>query len=280
MSKKLLIFFSVILLVSGENVKAEPNQSRQSFPIPRAESEFSSLIAFPTGVGFRGPVELPRYLALASPFGTLDLQVTRADDGDEASLLKNAYLGISGRILKIDTPMLTNSFHCGAECTGQRKELAVKNLKQVRELVDAFLRAKNISIAAQGYSDNRFRINNVFVLGGWIREAIPSPNMGFIPSGQWNEFHDLDEYFEKSHIERADAMRLIDGLKSISFAAIERSGANSVRVFLTGIGDNVAGLLFQNGDAPPPVLRAMSADGLEYVILEEIESGLWYFETT
>lgn len=280
MSKKLLTLFSAILLVSGENVEAEPNQSRQSFPIPRAEFEFSSLIAFPTGVGFHGPVELPMYLALASPFGTLDLQVTRAADGDEASLLKNFYLGVSGRILKIDTAKLANSFQCGPECTGRRKELAVKNLKQVRELVDAFLQAKNIAIAAQGYNDNRFPINNVFVLGDWAREAIPSPNMGFIPSGQWNEFRNLDEYFEKSQIDRADAMRLIDGLKNISFTAIERSGANSVRVFLAGIGDNVAGLLFQNGDSPPPVLRAMSADGLEYVILEEIESGLWYFETT
>lgn len=217
------------------------------------------------------------YQALASPFGTLDLQVTRANDGDEASLLKNIYLGVSGRILKIDTAKLANSFHCGSECTGQRKELAVKNLQQVRELVGAFLQTQNITIAAQGYNDNRFRVNNTFILGAWVREAIPSPN---IPSGQWNEFHNLDEYFEKSHIKRAEAMRLVDGLKRISFAAIERNGTNSVRVFLTGIGDNVAGLLFQNGDTIPPVLRAKFADGLEYVILEEIESGLWYFETT
>ena len=279
MSKQ-LFFIAVLLLTPVGNAMAEPNEPRQPFPIPRAEFEFGALMAFPTGVGFRGQVELHMYQALASPFGTLDLQVTRVNDGDEASLLKNMYLGVSGRILKMDPSKLVSSFHCGPECTKQRKELAVKSLQQVRELVDAFLQTKNITIAAQGYHDNRFRVNNTFILGAWVREAIPSPNMGFIPSGQWNEFHNLDEYFEKSHIKRAEAMRLVDGLKRISFAAIEKNGTNSVRVFLTGIGDNVAGLLFQNGDTIPPVLRTKSADGLEYVILEEIESGLWYFETT
>jgi hypothetical protein len=278
--KQILVLATLLLVKLSGNANAEADGPRRPFPVPRAEIEFEALTAFPYGVGRSGRVELSVYLALASPFGPLDLQVTRAKDGDEASQLKNIYLGVSGAILKIDTPKLANSFHCGPECTQQRKARALKNLQQVREIVSIFLKAQNVSLVAQGYNDSRFRVNNTFVLGPWVREAVPSANMGFVPSGQWNEFSDLDEYFAKSHTIRAEVMQLVDGLKRTSFAAIERNGATTVRVFLTGIGDNVAGLLFQAGDTSPPVLRANPADGLDYIILEEVESGLWYFETT
>ena len=267
-------------LRAARNGKAVEKPAQPPFPVPRAELEFQTLTSIPAEIRASGGVDLPSYLALASPFGMLDLQVTQAVDGKEASLMKNYYLGITGGMLKIDTAKLANSFHCGAACISQRKEQALKHLQQVRELVSEFLKSKNIFLVAQPFSESRFRVNNTFVLGDWVGEAIPSKNIGFIPSGQWTAFRNLGEYLLASHTGRGEIIRLVEALKRTSFTAIERSGPSAVRVFLTGIGDNVSGLLFQNGEKTLPVLRAQSADGLEYVFLEEVASGVWYFETT
>ena len=225
-------------------------------------------------------MELEAFLPLTEPYAPLDLQVTKAANAEEASFLRNYYLGVTGRQARIDVAGLANAFHCGPMCTDPRRAFALEHMDALKELASTLKEAKNVRLAAQWGQPGSFRINEMFKIGGWVREAIPSETMGFVPSGQWNEFPDVHSYFTAREIRESSAMLLIQALEATQAAAAVRLSGNAVQVLLSGIGDNQAGLLFQAPTAPAPEVGSRLTDGTEYKIIEELEPGVIYYETT
>ena len=282
MSRRLILVASFGWAIAlGFLSPAQSEDPDQAFPVPRAESEFGRLAAFPQGAGANGQLETREYLALAGAYAPLDLQVTRARDSGEASLLKNIYLGVCGQILKLETARLANDFHCGQECSSRRRTYATDRLDQFSRLADAIRNAKGVALVAQWQQPGSFRVNNMFKLGGWVREAIPSPELGFIPSGQWKEYATLEAFFLARGIEKSAALAIVKKAEEAGASAVVRAQDGAVHVFIPGgIGDNQAGLLFQEPSLEPPRVGAKSSDGFDNVVVEKVSPGVYYFETT
>jgi hypothetical protein len=260
---------------------ARAEDPEPSFPVPRAEREFRQLIAFPRGAGANGPMEPREYLALAGPYAPLDLQVTRARDASEASLLKNLYLGVCGHFLNIDTARLANAFHCGPECTRRRKAYATERLDRFSALAGSLRKVRNVVLVAQWGQPGSLRVNDMFKLGGWVREAIPSPELGFVPSGQWHEYATLEAFFSARGIDGPATLAIVESAGEAGAGAVVRLQDDAVRVFLPGgIGDNQAGLLFQDPSLAAPRVGATTPDGFETVVTETLSPGVYYFETS
>ena len=250
------------------------------FPLPRAEAEFHRLIPILEGAGATGAMDLAQFRALAGPCAPLDLEVSRGSNS-EAGLLKNIYFGTAGRILKIDAAGLANDFHCGPACTSARRQHAVDRLTEIRELVSAFGAARGVTLVAQWQQPESFRVNRAYKLGKLVREAIPSAEMGFVPSGQWKDYESAESYFSKNRIARAQALEVVRLARKAGMAAIVLMPDGSVVVFLPGgVSDNQSGVIFQEAGQPAPRSRGILQNGLEYTYIEKLATGIYYFETT
>jgi hypothetical protein len=271
---------AVFLALSSTEYAHAESPKAGKFPVPRAELEFNRLAVIAQGAGAAGPMDVREYLALAGPFAPLDLQVTRAS-ASEASLLKNVYLGTCGAVLKIDTARLANDFHCGPDCTGPRRAYARDRLDRLMGLVASFRTIKRVTVIAQWWEPGSFRVNEMFKLGSWVREAIPSPELGFIPSGQWHEYKTVELFFSTRGIDGAASLALVHKAEELGVGAIARLAGNAVAVFIPGgLGDNQAGVLFNESSPSAPQLGAQAVNGLEYVVVEKLAPGVYYFETS
>lgn len=269
---------SLVLIISFATVNYA--QNRPSFPIPRAEQEFGTLIPHLRGVGGTVRNE-PKYFALAVlPYAPLDLQITKAQNYEEADVLRNFYLGIAGGVAGIDSAELANSFHCGKSCIDHRKSDVVGKLTRVTELVAEFKTVPQIKILANWGIKEEYRVNNVFHMMGQTNESLPSPIMGFIPSDKWRKLETVEKYLEEIKAPKAKFDSLLAKVKEMSLAAMVADLNESVRVVRVGIGDNESGLLFVNKSSDKPSKGQKMLDGREYVYVEEIKPNVFYYETT
>lgn len=269
---------ALLLLGSLQHAQAEPSET-SAFPVPGAEREFSRLDPIPKGAGADGPMDVGQYLALAGPFAPLDLQVTRGRASD-ASLLKNFYLGVCGAALQIDTARLAGAFHCGPGCTARRRAHASDRLGQLAELVRTLRKTKNVGLIAQWGRPGSFRVNEMFKLGSWVREAIPSPKFGLIPSGEWNEYATVELYFSTRGIDGPATLALVHQAEELGVGAVARLTDGAVAVLIVGLGDNLSGVLFQEPGQSAPQPGEQLQNGVEYKVVLKLKPGVYYFETT
>jgi hypothetical protein len=267
-----------LALGSLQYAQAEPHE-QPAFPVPRAEREFSRLRSIVEGAAASGPMEVREYLALAGPFAPLDLQVASGGASD-ASLLKNLYLGLCGAALQIDTARLARDFHCGPDCTARRSAYASDHLEQLTELARALRKTKNVGLIAQWGRPGSFRVNELFKIGSSVREAIPSPEFGLLPSGAWNEFATAELYFSTRGIDGSATLALVHMAEELGVGAVARLVDGTVAVFIVGLGDNQSGVLFQEPSQSAPQLGGQLQNGLEYVVVRKLKPGVYYFETT
>lgn len=255
-------------------------QNRPGFPIPRVEQEFGALIPHLRGVG--GIIKNdPKAFALAVlPYAPLDLQITKAQNYEEADALRNIYLGVAGGITGIDSGELANSFHCGKNCIDYRKTDVVGKLSQITQFVVEFRAASQIKILANWGIKEEYRVNNVFHMMGQTSESLPSPIMGFIPSDKWRKLETVEKYLEEIKVPKAKFESLLTKVKEMSLAAVVGDLNGSVRVVRVGIGDNEAGLLFVSKSSDKPSKGQKMLDGREYVYVEEVKPNVFYYETT
>lgn len=255
-------------------------QTRPDFPVPRAEQEFVALFSHLEGYG--GAIrENPKAFTLAAlPYGPLDLQVTKAKTYEEASILKNFYLGIAGSASGVDAAAMANRFHCGQNCIESRKSDVVGKLAQISEIVNDFSAISQLQVVAQWGISNEYRVNNVFHMMGQTNESAPSPVMGFVPSDKWRKLENPEKYLEEIKVSKAKFELLLTRLREMSLAAVVRSSEGDIRAVRGGIGDNEAGLLFLKNQSRKPKKAQKLLDGREYVFIEEIKPGIFYYETS
>lgn len=257
-----------------------PTFSQRKFPIPRAEREFTELLAFVDGWGSQnqGDVELFRHWAL--PFGPLDLQVTKSVGHNEASTLKNMYLGVAGAAFRVDAARLANSFHCGPACTSDRRDGLVKQLPSIERLVTAFRGAKGISIIANWGVRGEYRVNNLYKMGDRFNVTRASPVMGFVPSGTWVPIDGLETFLATLGSAPRQVQELIADLNSLSVAAVVREPDGAIRVVRVGISDNESGLYFAPASKEAPKVGESLRDGRKITFVQELKDGVFFYESS
>ena len=215
----------------------------------------------------------------AFPYGPLGLEIRKAKTPADADRMRGFFLGAAAGACGIPEDMVTAYFFCGPACPGNRRDHLVRQLAAVRALKKDFERlpsARLISIWAPG---DEFRVNDVFYMDGKTREAIPSPVMGFVPSGDWKAWPSLAAYAQRIGIPESKIRDLTRQMQEIGLSALIRDKPG-LRLVGVGIGDNESGLIFPRPDAARPRVGAQWPDGRKYAIVEEVALGVFYYETT
>jgi hypothetical protein len=264
---------SLFLVVMLAHFTAVCPVTAQAFPVPRGEAEFRVLVRahIQEARGLSGNVS--GFITLALPYGPLDLQVRKSTSPKEAETLRSFYLGVIGAAANVDPARLASDFHCGPPCAAQRKDFMRKQLPTIRRLVNEF-RKSSLSVVAQ-WAPSEFRVNDLFVRGGQVREAVASPNLGFVPSGVWRT-RDRAAALKSLQTSEAVIGRILSDMRMADIAAIVRN-KDVVRVAWAGIGDNEAGLLFT---VNPPTRGQVRPDGAAYSVVELVAPGVFFYTTS
>jgi hypothetical protein len=255
-------------------------QNRPSFPVPRAKQEFEALIPHLEGYGGSIRGNQKAFTLAVLPYAPLDLQVTKANTHEEASVLKNFYLGIASAASGIDSAVMANSFHCGQSCVEYRKTDVVGKLSQISELVNEFSATSQLEVIAQWGIKDEYRVNNVFHMMGQTNESLPSSVMGFIPSDKWRKLDTPEKYLEEIKLSKPKFDVLLTKIREMSLAVVARTSEGDIKVVRVGIGDNEAGLLFLKNPSKKPKKGQKMLDGREYIYIEEIKPNIFYYETS
>jgi hypothetical protein len=258
---------------------AVPNASAQPrFPVPRAQQELIDMAGFAKGFGETHHGDADLFQRWALPFGPLDLQVGKATH-DEASALRNFYLGYVGAMFGVNPAKLANDFHCGPDCTRARFEELAGNLPKIEQLVDGFKKLKGVNVLASWGIRGQFRVNGLFKVFDQTNVTAPSPVMGFVPSSSWAP-GDADKYISSLGTSPAAVRSVLAAQEALSIAALVREPGGDVRVIRIGIGDNEAGLLFPSGKQAGLTRGAKLPDGRQIVFIREVKSLVTFYETT
>ena len=212
------------------------------------------------------------------PYGPLGLEVRKASPGD-ADRIRNFHLGLAAAACDVPPAGVTGSFFCGPECPRNRRDHLVSQLPRVRAAVDAFERLRPIDLISIWAPKGELRVNDVFVLDGETRQALPSARLGLVPSGEWKAWVSLETYLATIKVNGSEVTDLVQQMLGIGVSALVRE-ISQVRLVAVGVGDNESGMLFLGPQASPPVLGGDGGNGREYVIVEEVAPGVWFYETS
>lgn len=261
----------VVAVVSG--VQAQPR-----FPVPRAQQELVDMAGFAKGFGETHHGDANLFQRWVLPFAPLDLQVGKATH-EEASSLRNFYLGYVGAAFGVNPAKLANDFHCGPDCTRGRFEELAGNLPKIEQLVDGFRKLKGVDVLASWGIRGQFRVNGLFKVFDQTNVTTPSPVMGFVPSSSWTPA-DADKYIVSLGASPAAVRSVLAAQEALSIAALVREAGGEIRVVRIGISDNEAGLLFPSGKQPALTRGAKLPDGRQIVFLRELKAPVLFYETT
>ena len=269
---KILVPVALFVAVAS-SVAAQP-----CFPVARAEKEFWALTTFAKGFGenHQGDQDLFEHWIL--PFAPLDLQVGNANH-EEASALRNFYLGFVGAAFKMNPAKLANDFHCGEPCTHGRFDDLAGKLPQIEKVVAAFKKLKGVDVLASWGIKGEFRVNALFKIGRQTNITAPSPVMSFTPSASWTP-GDADAYITSLGASPAAVREVREAQEALSIAALVREPDGDVRVIRIGIADNEAGLLFPSGKGPALTRGTKLPDGREITFVRDMKGPILFYETT
>jgi hypothetical protein len=267
-----------IRILIGLIVALSGRQDSVSFPVVRAKDEFLTLIPHVKGYcgAIRGDVEAFRRAVL--PYGPMDLTVSKGTT-EEAESLRNLYLGIAGAACEIDAQALAKSFHCGISCTADRKTELLAKLGPIKEVVRDFASLKGIELVSQWGIVGEYRVDNIFAMMDQVKETKPSLLMGFVPSEIWTDIGaDLKAYLKRKNVSEKRFDSMLQKVKALSLAAVVRE-PEGTRVVRVGIADNESGLLFLNTGTAMPLVGQRTHGGRRYVVVQELEKKLVFYET-
>ena len=212
------------------------------------------------------------------PYGPLSLEARKASP-TEAGDLRNFHLGVAAAACGVPSEAVTSHFFCGPECPKNRRDHLVSQLTKVRAAVSRFESLRGVNLVSIWAPRGEIRVNDVFVLGKTVEEAIPSPVMGLVPSGQWRAWSGLASYLATIRVEESDIRGLDSSMREIGLSAFVRE-KTQVRAVGVGLGDNESGLLFLGNGGVKPVVGKTRPDGSRYQFVEEVSKGVFFYETT
>ena len=212
------------------------------------------------------------------PYGPLGLEARKAG-AEEAAKIRSFHLGLAAAACNIPLEKVTAAFHCGPDCPRNRRDHLVKQLPDLRAAVASFEKVPALRLLSIWLPRGELRVNDVFVLDGQVREAIPSAKNGLVPSGNWKPWKNLEEYLAGIHVSDQAVSDLTERMYGAGLSALirEKSATRAVGV---GVGDNESGLLFLHSGKPAPRVGEIRRNGSKYTIVEEVGPGVWYYETS
>ncbi|HHL72281.1 MAG TPA: hypothetical protein ENJ29_07205 [Bacteroidetes bacterium] len=255
---------------------------KDSFPVPRAEKEFRAAVrsAQPLTKMLKG--DLKRFLYWTKPYAPLDLDVRKARDTREASLLKNHFFGAVGSAAGINSRMLlkaTDEFHFFYRRDLRGLAAMKNNILQLSIMTNHFLRFPKLNILARWEGED-FRVNDIYSVRGKMVEFSPSPVMGLVPSHLSRKRQKLSKVLAELELPQRDFDKLLSKMEQLGVVAMVREQDGSVRVVQAGVSDNEAGLLFLSKGAQKPQTNQERADGKKFIHLEELRPNVFYYVTT
>ncbi len=212
------------------------------------------------------------------PFGPLSLEV-RKGTPTEADALRNYHMGIAAASCEVPKEAITSYFFCGPECPKSRRTHLVNQLTQVRAAVSRFRSLQGLNVVSIWAPRGEIRVNDVFLLGKTVEEAVPSPAMGLVPSGTWRTWPNLAAYLTTIRIKES-AIRDLDSLmRDVGLSALVREEAG-IRAIGVGFSDNESGLFFLRKGGVEPVVGKIRPDGSRYQLVEKVSKDICFYETT
>lgn len=212
------------------------------------------------------------------PFAPLSLGVANGSPAERAAA-RNLFLGMAGQACGVNATALARSFNCGLGCVARRKAELVAKVVRLRALAAEVGKRPGFSILAQWGVPGEFRVDNIFAVRGRVLVVRPSPRMGLVPSDDWTLVSDLAAALKGRGVPEQEVLRLVEAMKAESIAAIVRDGG-VLRMVRMGIADNESGLLIASNLRSAPRVGQRTSDGREYRVVEQIEPGVWFYETT
>jgi hypothetical protein len=251
------------------------------FPIPAAEPEFRRLMPHVGGLCEQLRGNVGAFWSYSMPYAPLSIEVRRAKTPTESDQLRNLFLGVAGGACQVDPRQLTDRFHCGPTCTQSRRKQTTERLPALKQVATAFRKLKGVWLISHWGVPDDFRVNDLFhMLGGQTNEALPSESMGFVPSDLWKGWPDVAAYLAHVGAPADQVHAVLAGLRDQMLAvAVVRDGKD-VRVIRIGIGDNESGVIFVGKHGATPVIGAVTTDGRKYTVVERLEPGVYFYETT
>jgi hypothetical protein len=212
------------------------------------------------------------------PFGPLGLEIRRAASSEDADQLRNFHLGVVAHACDIAPEHVTAHFFCGPQCVSSRKAHLAAQESKMRALAADFEKLTPLRLVAVWAPKGEMRVNDVFLLSGTAREALPSPVMGFVPSGEWKSWPGLAAYLATLEVSEDRVLALTDQMLAIGLSALVRESA-SIRLVGVGIGDNESGVILTRPGTPAPKVESTLPDHKTLSIVEKIGPDLYYYET-
>jgi sulfur relay (sulfurtransferase) DsrC/TusE family protein len=161
-----------------------------------------------------------------------------------------------------------------------RRDVLKGRINLIKNIVTKFGRLQDVRVLAQWGTPDEVRVNNVFHWHGETKESIPSREMGLLPSDEWKVLGSLALYYKEHNINPAELNSILQSMQELGLAALVKTNAGQIEAIQTGISDNESGLLFLPPEASKPKVHEHVPNGREYVYLEELEPGVFYYETT
>ena len=246
---------------------------------PQRDIEFRKLMPFVTEA-CAVVKEDPRIFPYRSfTFGPFGLETRRASSPREADDFRNFYLGLVGGACGMtDAAQLTAHFFCGPECPRNRREHFARQETDIRAIATEFERVPALRLIAVWAPKGELRVNDVFVMSGEVREAIPSPTMGFVPSGEWKSWPGLGAYLKTIGVAEDAVLALTQHVLAIGLSALMRE-PSAVRLVGVGVGDNESGVVLTRSPSAVPAVGRVLSDNKTYSIVEKLAPDLYYYET-
>jgi len=173
------------------------------------------------------------------------------------------------------------SARCVAGVRGRpanRRDHLVQQLSAVRALAASFESLRPVRLLALWAPKGELRVNDLFLMANQAREVVPSPKMGFVPSGEWKPWASLGAYLASIQVPEASVLSLSHQMLAIGLSALIRE-PSGVRFVGVGVGDNESGILILSPRTASPQVGAQWADGRTYAIVESIAPDVYYYET-
>lgn len=276
-----LVLFALWLALSPVCITGQGSDRAQK---SASAAELDALIASyvePYCVPIKGDEKAFTHAVL--PYGPLDLQVERAKSLDETRSWKGFYLGVVSTAAQIDVSTLAPPFRfeCGPNCEEYRTSDLSRKLPEISELARDFYSITQLRLIANWEIKNEYRVNNMFQLRGRTSEALPSPIMGFVPSGKWRELKGSGQYLAEIGVSQTKFNSLLTRMQELSLAAIVRDPEGYIKIVKAGRGNDESGLIFHQNFFRKPTTGPMRISGRfdnQYPALLVVEPGIIYYE--
>ena len=271
--------FAGLFLIALDALPARCGENHE-FPVPRGEKEFVALLPHIKGYASIAPGDSRLFIRAVTPYGPMNLEVRRARSFEEANTVRSLYLGAVGAAFGIDPLRFTNEFHCGPDCIAGRMAVSTGSLDRITALVHEFESLSRVRLLAWWGITGEYRVNDLYHMASQTNEAIPSPVMGFVPSGDWRNWKTPEAFLATVGVKPETIRTMLTEMKETRLVAIVRDGGGAVRAIGSGIGDNESGLWFIRPAMRIPRVGDRSADGREIVFAEKVGENVFYYETS